>query len=117
MIIHSSDPHSREAESSSLGGAIIVPEEEQCEVADGGCTNYGKYQCRAFYCCDDYGCERRFCSRHRSVKCFLNDAQEPWPTVCVDCEKKVARCGWIRCLLPTIAVPTIAIILLVLVSS
>ena len=98
---------------------IEVPEEERCEVMNGEerCPYKAKYECRAFYCCDEYGCERRFCSEHRSLKCFLNDNHEPWPTVCVECENKVACCGWIRCLLPTILVPAIAITLLVMISA
>ena len=95
---------------------VALSEDERCQAGDGSCVFKAKYECRAFYCCDEFGCSKRFCSRHRSVRCFLNDSYEPWPEVCVDCEDKVARVSWIRCLVPTITVPIFAIVLLVLLS-
>ena len=114
IFVTNSDSKKR-MEGSNNSGAIIFPEEEQCQL--GECTEKSIYVCRAFYCCDEYGCERRFCSKHRSKRCFINDSHEPWPTVCLECEVKVSRCGWIRCLVPSIAVPIVAIVLMVLVGG
>lgn len=36
---------------------IVYSEEQRCQIG-GDCPNQSKYTCRAYYCCDDYGCER-----------------------------------------------------------
>ena len=115
LHIESEGPQ-EEAAVGDLGQLLATSEEEKCQAGDGTCALKSKYVCRAFYCCDEFGCEKRFCSIHRSKKCFLNDTYEPWPTVCVDCEVKVSRVSWIRCLVPTILVPTIAITLMILMT-
>ena len=101
-----------ESESHSF---IYVRPEDRCQISS-GCQLEGKYTCRAWYCCDEWGCKKKFCSHHRSLRCFLNDKMEKWPEVCTDCEVKVSRCSWIRCMIPTCIIPLFVISFLVAYS-
>ena len=84
MTVLNGSAHQQRNTDDATNNLIVeeVPDEERCQIG-GDCPYRARYVCRAYYCCDDYGCERQFCPAHRSIKCFMNDNFEPWPQVCV----------------------------------
>ena len=59
-----------------------------------GCPNPPEFICSAVYYCKERGCNKKMCVVHRSKKCFPKERKcGPSPSVCINCEDEVYKCG------------------------